>query len=405
MKKTVLIGVSGGIAAFKTLELVRNLAANNLDVRVIMTKSASSMVAPSEFEKACGNPVYQELFSGGFNYKTILENRKVDHIELANTASLLVIVPATANVIAKMAAGIADDYLTTTALAATCPILIAPSMNVYMWKNPLMQKNLKTLHETGVHFIGPDSGMLACGYTGTGRLADITAIEKEILRFVNTTDDLRGKKIIITAGGTTEPIDDIRVITNKSSGKMGIAIAEECFLRGARVLLLRSHTSVEPRYGMEEKTFDTADSLQQLLKAHVPDFDICIHVAAVSDFQVKHKTKGKISSANPLPLELEPRSKILDSIKSYNPDIFLVAFKAEWGVTDEKLIDLATSRLSGARADLIVANDVGRPGQGFQTDDNEVIVIDSKGQSTHIAKASKPVVARGITDIVVSKNT
>ena len=223
------------------------------------------------------------------------------------------------------------------------------------------------------------------------------------MRFVTRSEDLKGKNIIVTAGGTTEPIDDVRVITNRSSGKMGIAIAENCFLRGADVLLLRSETSVEPRYGINEKLFDSADSLQQLLKTHVPDADICIHVAAVSDFQVKHKVPGKISSARPLPLELEPRSKILDSIKSYNPHIFLVAFKAEWGVTDEKLAALATSRLAGAKADLIVANDVGRPDQGFQAEENEVLVITKDGKSTHIKKAAKNIIADGIIDILVSK--
>ena len=403
MKKMVLIGVTGGIAAFKTLELVEHLARKNLDVRVIMTKSAASMVTPKQFQKASGNPVYQRLFDKTFDYKTILENRKVDHIELANSASLFVIVPATANAIAKIACGIADDYLTTTALAATCPILVAPSMNSHMWKNPLTQKNIQTLRNLGMHIIGPDSGMLACGYEGKGRLADIDAIEGEIMRFVTRSEDLKGKNIIVTAGGTTEPIDDVRVITNRSSGKMGIAIAENCFLRGADVLLLRSETSVEPRYGINEKLFDSADSLQQLLKTHVPDADICIHVAAVSDFQVKHKVPGKISSARPLPLELEPRSKILDSIKSYNPHIFLVAFKAEWGVTDEKLAALATSRLAGAKADLIVANDVGRPDQGFQAEENEVLVITKDGKSTHIKKAAKNIIADGIIDILVSK--
>jgi phosphopantothenoylcysteine decarboxylase/phosphopantothenate--cysteine ligase len=404
MKKIILVGVSGGIAAFKSLDLVLSLVKKDFDVRVIMTKSAMSMIDAASFEKASEHAVYHELFDANFDYRTILKNRSVDHISLANLACLFVIVPATANVIAKIAAGIADDYLTTTAVAATCPIMIAPSMNVYMWRNPITQKNIYTLHTQGMHIIGPDSGMLACGYKGEGRLADISLLEKEIIRMANRSDSLKGKRIIITAGGTTEPIDDVRVITNRSSGKMGIALAESSFLRGADVLLLRSQTSVTPRYGIPEKIFDSADSLQQLLKTEAPHADICIHAAAVSDFELKQKTSGKISSDKPLPLELTPRTKILDTIKSFNPDIYLVAFKAEWGVSDDQLVSIATSRLSHTNADLIVANDVGRSDQGFQSDNNEVFVITKSGNITHVPLAPKNSIADTVIDIMASES-
>jgi phosphopantothenoylcysteine decarboxylase / phosphopantothenate---cysteine ligase len=400
MNKMILIGVTGGIAAFKTIELVSSLTQKGYDVRVIMTQSAIAMIPIEAFEKASGHAVYTTLFDTSFDYKSILDKRRVDHIELANSASLFVIVPATANVVAKLAAGIADDYVTTTALATTCPIMIAPSMNVFMWKNPITQKNIQTLRRVGMHIMGPDRGMLACGYEGEGRLMDVHVLEGEIIQMVHKHDELKGKKIIITAGGTTEPIDDVRVITNKSSGKMGVALAEQCFLRGANVLLLRSQTSVIPRYAIPEMVFDSSDSLQQLLQKEAPTADMCIHVAAVSDFQVKKPKKGKISSNTSLPLELEPRTKILDIIKSYNPNIVLVAFKAEWGVSDETLVELASSRRAHAKADFIVANDVGRAHQGFQSDDNEVFVIDSKGTSTHLQKANKAIIANGIMDII-----
>lgn len=402
MKKTMLIGVSAGIAAYKTLDLVKNLVIRGIDVRVIMTASAASMIRPHEFEEASKNPVMLNLFDRSFDYTTVLKKRQVDHITLANNASLLVIVPATANVIAKIASGIADDYLTTTVLAATCPIMVAPSMNVYMWKNPITQKNIETLRKNGMQIIGPDRGMLACGYEGEGRLVDIQALEKEIIEFANKTNDLAGKHVIVTAGGTIEPIDEVRVITNRSSGKMGVAIAEQCFLRGARVTLFRSQTSVSPRYGMKEYIFDTPESLQTLLKTHALSADICIHAAAVSDFQVKEPKKGKIPSGKALPLELTPRAKILDSIKSFNRNMFLVSFKAEWGVSDKKLIEIATSRLLASHCDLIVANDVARTDQGFQADDNEVFLIEKSGMVTHIPKAPKTQVAQSIVDKLIT---
>lgn len=397
----ILVGVTGGIAAFKTLELVKRLIKHNLDVRVIMTRSATAIAPPGAFEKITGNRVYINLFEKDFNYTTILRKRRVEHIELANRASLFVIVPATANVIAKIAHGLADDYLTTTALAATCPILVCPSMNVYMWRAAATQDNIAILQKRGILLAGPDRGMLACGYEGEGRLIDVTRLTGEILRLVSQTQDLKGKRVVVTAGGTIEPIDDVRVITNRSSGKMGVALAEACRLRGARVTLLRSHSSVLPRVFMEEKMFDTAEELTTLLKDAVPTADICFHVAAVSDFTVAHKQTGKISSEKPLPLELTPRTKILDRIKQYNSRIFLVAFKAEWNVSAKELVDLSKKRLNRAGADLIVANDVGRAGRGFQSDDNEVVLIENGAQPVHIPLSPKHEVAEMIVNHIV----
>lgn len=400
MKCTILLGVTGGIAAVKVPDLISQLLGHQYNVEVIMTPSAARIVSPEEIKNFTGRAVHINLFDDEFNPEKIRKNRQVEHINLADRADLFVIVPASANTIAKLAHGMADDYLTTTVLAATCPVVVCPSMNVHMWKHPATQKNIQELRKLGYHIMGPDSGMLACGYEGEGRLIDIELLTQSILAFTSLTKPLTGRKVLVTAGGTIEPIDDVRVITNKSSGKMGVAIAEAAKLAGADVLLLRSHTSVTPRLAVDEMVFDTADSLEKLMRTYCPSYDICIHAAAVSDFSVKNIHTGKTSSDKPLALELEPRKKILESIKTYNPHIFLVAFKAELGVSDETLVRLAQERLGNAHADLIIANDVGRAGVGFQSDENEVFVIDTKGKVVHLPSAPKSVIARQIIELL-----
>ncbi len=400
MKPTILLGVSGGIAAVKVPTLVERLTAHGLNVEIIETQSASRIVPPHDLAKLTGHPVYTQLFDQSFDGKRVLQNRKVEHIDLADSADLFVVVPATASVIAKLANGFADDYLTTTALAVTCPVVVCPSMNVHMWTHPATQKNIGKLRALGYHILGPDSGMLACGYTGEGRLIDIERLTVAILQFTSLTQPLAGKKVLVTAGATIEPIDDVRMMTNKSSGKMGVALAEAACLAGASVLLLRSTTSTAPRLALTEEVFDTAERLETLMKKYCPAFDIAIHAAAVADFSIKNRRAGKTSSKTPLALELEPRKKILESIKTYNPNIFLVAFKAEWNVSNQNLTHLAKERLGKANADLIVANDVGRPNQGFQSDDNEVFVIDKRGRVTHLAKAHKSIIAQQIVALL-----
>jgi phosphopantothenoylcysteine decarboxylase/phosphopantothenate--cysteine ligase len=396
MKPTILLGITGGIAVVKIPELIDSLQTQGYTIEVIMTSSATQMISVPEIESRIGRKVHTQLFENTIDTKQILKERKVEHIALADRIDLFVIVPASANTIAKLAHGLSDDYLTTTALAVSCPIFVCPSMNVHMWTNPATQQNIATLHKLGYHLLGPDAGMLACGYKGEGRLIDIKTLTKTIASSLSLTKPLHGKKVLVTAGGTIEPIDDVRVITNKSSGKMGIALAEAAFLAGADVLLLRSTTAVSSRMGIQEHTFDTAESLEILMKTHCPDMDICIHTAAVSDFQVKNKKPGKTSSDRPLALELEPRKKILESIKQYNPNIFLVAFKAESHVTQKELVSLARQRLKKANADLIIANDIGKKGIGFQSDENEVIVIKPNGAVTHIPKARKSRIAEEI---------
>ncbi len=399
MRKTILVGVTGGIAAVKIPELVK-LLNKTYDVSVILTRGAQAIVSPDKFTNSAV-AVYTNLFDNPVDSVRIMESRSVQHIDVAKKTKLLIIAPATANIIAKLAAGLADDYLTTVALAVTCPIIVCPAMNVAMWKHPATQHNIAILRQRGVMIVEPEDGLLACGDVGQGRLADIRAIVREINRAVKKSAQLEQKRVIVTAGSTLEKIDDIRFITNKSSGKMGAALAEACYLRGAFVTFVRSRSSVSSRYPVYEELFENAEELEAILARLVPTHDICIHAAAVSDFKVKEQYKGKSSSDQPLPLELEPRKKILNRIKRYNPAIFLVAFKAEWQITDEQLVALAQERLRDARADLIVANDVGRINQGFQSDENEVFIINAYGHATHVRRSSKRIVADSIVNHII----
>lgn len=400
MKQTVLLGVTSGIAAYKMLELVEKLHAAGHEVFVTMTSSARKMVSVAEFEKASGHPIFSELYPQDFDYKKVLQDRHVDHIDLADKTDLMVIAPATANTIAKLANGIADDFLTTTALAVTAPIILCPSMNLNMWNNPVVQENLAKLRARGIQIIEPSSGMLACGYEGKGRLEDIKIIYDEIIRRLHKTTSLQGKKILITAGGTQEKIDEVRFITNKSSGKMGVALAEECYLRGAEVLLLRASNSVTPRYQIPQMCFETADDLLSLIEASISDFDFIYHTAAISDFYIENAKDGKISSKDAISLELSPRQKILDKIKQFHRDISLIAFKAEYNLPEKELIKTAKARLIESDADAIVANDISKSDRGFQADTNEVIVILKNGDVQKLPLAPKKVIAQQILDII-----
>lgn len=399
MKKTVLIGVASGIAAYKVLDLIKELKNEGLDVVVIMTQSATKMVSPSEFEKASGNKVYIDLFEKYFDYKEVLKKKKVEHIDVADKADLMVILPATANVIGKLAYGLADDFLTTTALAVTSTILVCPSMNVNMWNNRQVKQNVSILKENGYQIVEPAEGMLACGYEGKGRLEDVQIIKDEIMVHLKRTDSLKDKRIIITAGGTIEKIDDVRFISNRSSGKMGIAIAEECYLGGADILLLRAKSSVKPRYIIPEKTFETAQDLFHLIKKEVGRSDIIFHTAAVGDFEVDGNIKGKISSKESLTIKLKPALKIINQIKKLNPNIKLIAFKAEYGLTDPEMIKKAQEKINESDADFVIVNDISKADRGFEADTNEVIVVLKNGESAKIPLDSKREIAKGIVEL------
>jgi len=403
-KKTIIVGVTSGIAAYKTLDLVRSLKKDGANVFVVMTKSAMAMVPSSKFKKTSGNKVYSELFKKGFDYKDILKIRRVDHIDLADKADVVVIAPATANSIAKIAHGIADDFLTTMLLATTAPIIICPSMNVHMWTNPLVQENIAKLKNLGYHIIEPEEGKLACGYEGKGRLAHIKMIKNEVAAQLKYRNSLAGKKIIVTAGGAVEKIDDVRAISNRSSGKMGVAIAESCFLQGAEVLLVRSKTSVSTRYNIKQIVFETADELEGILKKEVKKNDVLFQTAAVSDFIVENENKGKLDSKKSIVLKLSPRKKIITQIKKWYPKIKLIVFKAVWSSLEKTLIKKGKEKLKESNADAVVVNDVSKSDRGFQADTNEVFIVTSKGSKKKIPLARKQVVASSIIDFLITEN-
>lgn len=397
-KNSIIIGISSGIAAYKILDLIKILRERDCEIYVIMTEKASKMVSPSEFEKVSGHQVYINLFPERFDYREVVKKREVEHIKLANNASILVVAPATANIIGKITAGIADDFLTTTILATEAPVLLCPAMNMHMWNNPVFQQNLNKIKKVGFKILSPGVGRLACGYDGVGRLPEPEAIAQEIFYLLERRNRLKGKKIIVTAGGTSEAIDAVRVITNRASGKMGLALAEECFSQGADVLLLRSQSSVSSRYIIKEEIFETTRNLEELIKKHVKDYDVLFHTAAVSDFIPEKIIDKKLDSKKKVVLKLRPVVKILHQIKSWNRKIKLIGFKAVYKEKEKDLIKIGLQKLKDSSSDFIIVNDVGKEGVGFGVDTNEVYIISPTGLLAKIEKAEKKEIARKILD-------
>ena len=404
MGKNIVIGITGGIACYKSLDLIKELRKNGANVHVIMTESAMHLVDITDFEKASGNEVQTNLFHPKVNYADyIKKNKPIKHISLADIADLFLICPATANVIGKIANGISDDLLTTSITATIAPVLVCPAMNVKMWKNPITQENVSKLRKLNYHFVEPEYGELACGYKGVGRLAKLDKITERIWLLIKQRNDLKGKKILVTSGATFEEIDPVRVITNRSSGKMGNAIAEQAYLRGADVFLLRGYNSVEPHYNLNEEKFTTVNDLFDKIKKYLKNMDIIIHAAAVSDFEVGERTGKKIKSNKELHLELSPTTKILENLKKTNKKIFLVGFKAEVNLSERDLVNSAHNLLKSADADLIVANDVGKKNAGFDVDTNEVFIVDKNRKVEHIRLSDKRVVADRVLDAIINK--
>ncbi|MBI2541557.1 bifunctional phosphopantothenoylcysteine decarboxylase/phosphopantothenate--cysteine ligase CoaBC [Candidatus Woesearchaeota archaeon] len=400
--KNVVMGVTGGIACYKALDLIKELRDLGSEVHVIMTEASTHLANIKDFEKASGNEVQTRLFHPKIDYRGyISRNIPIKHISLADIADIFLICPATANIIGKTANGIADDLLTTSIMATVAPVLICPAMNVKMWKNPIVQENVKKLKKLDYYFAEPEYGELACGYKGVGRLANPKKIFEMIGLLLKQRSDLKNKRILVTAGATVEEIDPVRVITNKSSGKMGASIAEQAFLRGADVLLLRGCNSVEPCYSLKEQKFTTVDDLHKKIKKAIKGIDIVVHSAAVSDFTV-NKHDSKIKSGKELKLELAPAAKIFERLKKLNKKAFLVGFKAEHNVSIKKLVNSAYNILRKADADLVVANDVGKKMRGFDVETNEVFVVDRYKNVQHIKLAGKRVVADKILDAIVN---
>jgi phosphopantothenoylcysteine decarboxylase/phosphopantothenate--cysteine ligase len=387
--KRVVLGVTGSIAAYKAVELASRLTQAGAEVDVVMTRAATEFVTPLTCRSITHRPVVTEMFD-------LASEFSVEHVALAERAEVMVIAPATANVIAKLAAGIADDMLTCTVLATTAPVIIAPAMNVHMYQNPITQENLAKLSARGFTIVGPASGVLACGEIGPGRLADIEQLIGTIKQILGKKGDLAGRCILVTAGGTQEPIDPVRHITNPSSGKMGYAVAEAARDRGARVILVSAPTALSVPVGVERIPVRTALQMKEAVVQAAPAADALIMAAAVADYRPAQKAERKIKKeTTSLTLELIRNPDILSEVKD---DLIKVGFAAE----SENLVDNARVKLKEKKLHLIVANDVTAPDSGFGVDTNKVVLIDAEGQVEPLPLLSKLEVAHKILDRVAA---
>jgi len=397
--KNVVIGVTGGIACYKVLDLIKKLRKLQAKVHIIMTTHAAKLVEIKDFEKSSSNKVQTDLFDPNIDYKDyIKKNKPIKHISLADIADLFLVCPATANIIGKISNGIADDLLSTSIMATNAPVLICPAMNVKMWKNPITKENIEKLRKLNYEFIEPEYGILACGYEGVGRLANLNKVLDRIKIILERRNDLKGKRILVTAGATSEEIDPVRVITNKSSGKMGVYIAEEAFLRGADVTLIRGTNAIEPQFHFKDIKIYSVNDLLNEIKKYIKNSNVMIHAAAVSDFMSNNKSNNKIKSGKNLHLELTPTTKIFEKVKRLNKDIFLIGFKAEYKVSEGELVNRAYHLLKDANADIVVANDVGKEERGFDTETNEVFVVDENKKVKHLKLADKRIIGNRILD-------
>ena len=368
--KTIVLGISGGIAAYKMPNVAHALAKRGADVHVLMTKNATEFIAPLVFETLTNRRCIVDTFDRNFQYD-------VAHVSLANAADLMLIAPATANVLAKLAHGLADDMLTTVTLAARCPKLVAPAMNTHMLENPITQDNLKTLTQYGFTVIPSGSGLLACGDTGSGRLPDEQTLVDYVDRALFAPRDLAGKKVVVTAGATQEPMDPVRYITNHSTGKMGYAIARACMLRGADVTLLTAPAALRPVPFVKTVPFTTAESLFEAVKAHAMDADALIMAAAVADYRPVNVADEKIKKKDgDLTLPLARTQDILAWVGAHKPEkLFVCGFSME----TENLLENSAAKLQRKNMDMIVANNLKTPGAGFGVDTNVVTILTREG--------------------------
>lgn len=392
--KTVVIGVSGGIAAYKACDIVSKLKKLNANVHVIMTKNAKEFVTPLTFQSLSQNYVVSDMFEEPKTWD-------VEHISLAKKADVFLIAPATANVIGKIANGICDDMLTTTVMATTGKVLIAPAMNTNMYKNPILQRNIKTLKELDYSFVNPESGRLACGDVGEGKLASPEVIVDAVVDLLcNVKKDLQGKKIMITAGPTVESIDPVRYLTNRSTGKMGYAIAKVAADRGADVTLVSGPTNLEPPSNI--KKLIKTQSAEDMYNAIIDNFDenqVIIKSAAVADYKPKTYSDKKIKKSNDdLVIELDRNKDIAFEIGKIKNDKILVGFAAE----TNDLIQNAKGKVKKKNLDFIVANDLTEEGAGFGTDTNIVKIIDKEGNISKYPQMKKDEVADVILDKIKS---
>jgi phosphopantothenoylcysteine decarboxylase/phosphopantothenate--cysteine ligase len=394
----VALGVSGGIAAYKAAEVVRLLQDRGIRVQVVMTQAAQEFVRPLTFAALSGEKVITDLLAAGRETPNI--ESAVEHIAVAQSIDALVVVPATADVLAKFAQGLATDFLTTLYLATTAPVVVAPAMNVNMWDHPATQANLKILRERGVRVVKPDSGYLACGMTGPGRLAENEAIVAAVMEALGAAQDLAGETVLVTAGPTREKIDPVRYITNRSSGRMGYAIAEAALRRGARVLLVSGPTALTPPGAAEVTRAESAEEMRQTVLALLPQASVIIKTAAVSDYRPKAAAGQKIKRAGPTTLDLEPTPDILAEIgrqKSQAPSpLIVIGFAAE----TQNVLENARKKLHAKSLDAIVVNDVSQEGVGFDSDRNAVTII-THDEVVEVPETTKWEVAQRVLDQAV----
>ncbi|WP_313567851.1 bifunctional phosphopantothenoylcysteine decarboxylase/phosphopantothenate--cysteine ligase CoaBC [Acetoanaerobium noterae] len=392
MSKTVVLGVSGGIAAYKACDVVSRLRKENIQVNVIMTKHATEFVSALTFQSISQNPVAVEMFE-------TVTNWDIEHISLAKKADIFLIAPATANVIGKIANGIADDMLSTTVMATKAPVVIAPAMNTNMYENPVTQANIQKLKDLGYIFIEPGYGRLACGDLGPGKLAEPDLIVENIKFLLNKTDELKGKNVLVTAGPTQEAIDPVRYITNKSTGKMGYALAYQAALMGAKVTLVTGPTNIEIPFGISEVIkIKSAGQMYEAVTSRFDEMDIVIKSAAVADYKPKNISDSKIKkSDSDLVLELDRNKDILFELGKLKTKQVLVGFAAE---TDD-LIANAQKKLAKKNLDFIVANDLKQEGAGFAGDTNIAKLLFADGNIVELPIMTKNQLSKEIYDKII----
>jgi phosphopantothenoylcysteine decarboxylase/phosphopantothenate--cysteine ligase len=396
MVKTVGIGITGGIASYKIADLVSKLKKNDLDVIVMMTEAATKFITPLTLKTLSGREVATDLWSESLEWK-------VQHIGIAEQLDLLVIAPATANFIAKMANGLGDDLLSTIVLANTAPVLVVPSMNTNMYENRIVQGNIESLRRYGYHFVEPDSGVLACGVTGKGRLPDIDEIYQRILGILNPKQELANKRIMVNAGSTCEDIDPVRFITNRSTGKMGYALAREAASRGAEVILVSGPSRLPAPPEVTFVPVRSAREMYAVMLKYQPTCDIIIGAAAVGDFRPANPAEQKIKKSpdqsGQMTLQLVENPDILKELgKSKQEHLIMVGFAAE----TENVLENARQKMIAKNLDLIVANDVTMAEAGFAADTNIVTIINKIGETNTLPKMSKEDVAAAILDTIAA---
>ena len=391
----IALGVSGGIAAYKAAEICRLLEDRGLRVQVIMTRAAQEFVRPLTFAALSGEKVITDLFGAGAETPNL--ESAVEHMAVAQSIDALLVAPATADILAKFAQGLADDFLSTLFLATTAPVVVAPAMNVNMWENPATQANLEKLKARGVRVVEPDAGYLACGMTGPGRLAANEAIVAAALEALGAQQDLSGETVLITAGPTRERLDPVRYLSNRSSGRMGYALAEAALRRGARVILVSGPVAIKPPAVHELVSVETAADMRREALARLRDASVVLKAAAVADFTVAAPPEQKLKRKGAMTLELEPTADILAEIRRARDESqILVGFAAE----TENVLENARKKLKQKGCDIIVVNDVSQPGIGFDSERNAVTIL-SEDEASDVPETSKWEVAHRVLDAVV----